>query len=388
MKCIFLYLQGITGLLFLLIASAGCSSPLTEMEVFPDDAPVERIAGSMAPPEASKADYASAESAAPAEPAGRARIYSAVLVIEVDRIDKSREQIIAIADSVGGRIEAIHAGTVTVKVPAGRFFAVLERFEGLGRILDRSIQTWDVGERLADLNSRLTLAEAARERLYRLLEQSKDTEERVAILREIRRLSEEIESLRAGLEILNERVAFSRVTVRLRSRLGDDARALEAIPFGWLKNLDPFSVSLPRLRRSGGLDLGENLAVFESPPEGEAFYAESAAGAVVRLGSTLNEPDGDARFWRDAMLHHLRPLFAEIAPFDLGESMAIPGVRCSIPGTPAYVYEVIALPRRSTLYVVEGLFPAGGDFSLRQAFHGALVEWVDSAGAMNLGELP
>ena len=205
-----------------------------------------------APPEAEMAagpaalKASMADTAAPAsvaEPPARSRIYSASLELEVPRVEETRIRIEELTEEAGGRVEGIHPGGIVVLVPAAELFAVLDGIEALGTVLDRSLEAWDVTDSLADLETRLNLAVEARERLYRLLEQADETEERVAILREIRRLSEQIESYRITLETMRERVAFSRISILLRSSLGDSRAALEAIPFPWMRNLDPFGVT-------------------------------------------------------------------------------------------------------------------------------------------------
>jgi Domain of unknown function (DUF4349) len=310
-----------------------------------------------------------AEASATAEPPARSRIYSASLELEVPRVEETRGSIEELTEEAGGRVEGIHPEGIIVLVPAAELFAVLKRIEALGTVLDRSLEAWDVTDSLADLEIRLNLAVEARERLYRLLEQADETEERVAILREIRRLSEQIESYRISLETMRERIAFSRISILLRSSLGDSREALDAIPFPWMRNLDPFGVSLGRLEGRYRLDPGPKFAVFREPPAGEAFYAESAAGAVIRLGSTRNEPEGDALFWQKSMRFYLAPLYAQVVPFDLQGEEPLYGVSCTIPGNPGYIYDIFALPRKGSLYIAEGLFPLNSEPGLREAFH-------------------
>ena len=86
----------------------------------------------------------------------------------------------------------------------GLFAAVLE----FGDVLFKSAETVDVSEAFSDLSSRLDIAEKARERLYILLGKTDDVDERLKILREIRRLTEEIEQIRLTLTGLSKLVAF------------------------------------------------------------------------------------------------------------------------------------------------------------------------------------
>lgn len=304
----------------------------------------------------------------------RSRIYSASLELEVPRPEPVRDRIASRADELGGRVEAIHSNGIVVLVPAEFFFATVAEFEELGILLDRSIEAWDVSDYIRDLDTRLRLAREARERLYLLLERAAEADERVAILREIRRLTEEIENYQLSLETLAERVAFSRISIALRSSLGSGEERRAAIPFRWIRELDPFAVTIPRL--AGGIEPepGPLYAVFADPPAGDAFYAESADGAIIRFGSVLNEPYGDADFWHQTLLHYLDPLFSDVQVFRLSEGRQLPGLLLSIPGTPAYRYELILFPDGKHLHVAEALFPERSDPALIEAFRSAATE--------------
>ena len=343
-----------------------------EMEVAADEA-------ALAPePEVALSRSAAGESA-PAErpePPGEARskIYSASLELEVARPEPVREGIADRAIELGGRVETIHSDGIVILVPAERFFPAVEEFEALGKLLDRSIEAWDVSDYIRDMETRLRLARDARGRLYALLEASREAEERVAILREIRRLSEEIEGYELTLETLAERVAFSRISITLRSSLGSGDEQRAAIPYPWIRDLDPFAVTLPHL--AGGIDPdpGPLYAIFSDPPTGNAFYAESADGAIIRFGTTLNEPYGEAAFWHQTLLNYLEPLFADVEVFRLAEGKMLPGLRFRIPGSPAYIYEIVVFPDGKDLHVAEALFPERSEPALIEAFRKAATE--------------
>ena len=304
----------------------------------------------------------------------RARIYSASLSLEVTRIETVRNSLGGRALELGGRIEAISSEGIIVLVPAEYFFSYIDEAKAYGVLLDRNITALDVSETLAETETRLKIARESRSRLYELLENSSDAEERLAILREIRRLSETVENLEQQIATMRERIAFSRVAVRLTARMGDRGESRSRIPFVWMRRLDPFGVTLGTLEEKG-IDPGGSFAVFKEPPAGEAFYAESADGAVLRMGSVRNEPAGDGFFWQTAMLNYMAPLYARVTAVNIeGREGSLYGVSCSITGDPGYTYEVFALPGGRNLIVAEGLFPAKGDPGLTGLFHDALKE--------------
>ena len=101
----------------------------------------------------------------------------------------------------------------------------------LGEVANKVIETYDVSDTLRDQETRLRLAERSRERLYQLLERSSDVKERLAILHEIKRLTEEIEQVRLSLELLKNQIALSRITVELIPRQPEGEPRRAGIPF-------------------------------------------------------------------------------------------------------------------------------------------------------------
>jgi hypothetical protein len=122
----------------------------------------------------------------------RARIYSGFCRLVVDEIEQAKQELESLAVGSGGYVEAVNGPVVTLRVPAGRFAEVFAAVQKLGEVANKVIETYDVSDTLRDQETRLRLAERARERLYQLLERSSDVKERLAILREIKRLTEEM----------------------------------------------------------------------------------------------------------------------------------------------------------------------------------------------------
>ena len=238
--------------------------------------------------------------------AGRLRVYSADLVLVVPSVDAARDRIVALVEEAGGYVEYSEAAALVVRVPAARSDDALALIEREGTVRERAISTADVTEQYADLERRLEIARASRARLHELLDQTEDADEQVSILREIRRLSEEIEQLDGSLRSLAQLVAFSRITVRLIPRISVRPVDRPQIPFAWIAGLDPLSRTLGPAVRSLAIDVPDSFAVFE---EGDRLRAESADGVRLRAGGRSNDPAGDAEFWSNALVYHLGPWY-------------------------------------------------------------------------------
>ena len=290
----------------------------------------------------------------------RKRVYSGFLRLSVDSVEKRKEDVFDIAVAFGGYIEQAAENLVIVRLPAGVFEEAMSRLSGIGEVIERSVETQDVTEEYQDLRMRLRISRHARERLYRLLERSDDVQERLRILREIRRLTDEIEEIQQRLDLLEKLVSYSRITVELVPRLAYESSFREMIPFAWIRDLDPVQVSIDTLVKRTSLELPGSYAVFAKE---DAFRAESAEGVRVRLGTVQNVPSGDSLFWQQALAYHLEPFYAETDARTLG------GAECVLftsKDREPFFYLVGVMAVRKQLLVTEVFFPT--EESLEKAY--------------------
>jgi hypothetical protein len=311
-----------------------------------DEMPLAASGAAPAPGE----EGASAGTSVPAEQ-DRKRVYSGYAELLVDDTEEVKTRLTDIAESSGGYVEEILDNTVTLRVPAAEFSVLFAGIKKLGDLLDSYEETVDVTEFYADLQARLTIAEETRDRLYLLLRRTDDVEERIAILREIRRLSEEIERINLTFEVLKEHISFSRITVRLISRLEYEAASEDTIPFPWIDDLHPLYPAAGRFSGSLRGDLPDTFAVFKKD---KYYHAETADGVRLRVSTIPNKPRGDGPFWQEALSFHLAPRFAEVMPREFGE---IRGVLLTSKDPRPYYYVVGVKPDKRKLHVLEIFFP-------------------------------
>ena len=253
----------------------------------------------------------------------RKRIYNGSAGLVVEDPPETRKALEDLAIASGGYVEQSYADYLVLRVPAEQFDSLFKEVLGMGKIRYQQIDTWDVTDRYQDTQARLKTAEETRKRLYVLLERSTDPKERARILREIGRLTEEIESIKQQLQILDSRIAFSRINVELIPRLQEDAFRQE-IPFPWIASLSPLSPVSSKLETSVKLNPGDEYAEFSKE---DAYIAENAYGTNITISSVENSPEGDSAFWRKALLHHLGDYYASATPKDLiFGSKEMPGV--------------------------------------------------------------
>jgi hypothetical protein len=297
----------------------------------------------------------------------RLRVYSAELELAVTSVNTSREHLINMAEEAGGYVESSSMNYVVLRVPAADFESILEKVEAIGTVLSRAVRTADVTEQFSDLERRIDLAERTRERLYDLLDRADETEERVNILREIRRLTEEIERLRGELESLDQLIRFSRIAVSLTARIAQENRSRDAIPFPWIARLDPLGVTTGEASKAIALEAPEDFAVFE---EGKRWLAEAAEGTRLKAGTVPNEPRGDTEFWAVALAYHLADYYRTAERIEHGRFR---GVLFQSKDARAFYYLVAVHAEDDSIIVAETFFPDKEAFERRSGQIGTML---------------
>lgn len=183
---------------------------------------------------------ASQETAGAVPPGSRRlMIYRGRYEILVGNVEDAVERFLSMVLAEGGYLERREDGDVTCRVPAERYFGLLERIEALGRVLSKSLESEDVTRKVMDLEIRLENARESRARLLDLLSRATDTEAILEIERELRRLTDEIEQMEAQLTWLRDQIAFSTIRVVFRAQAPDvrpPSRRRETL-FPWIDRI-------------------------------------------------------------------------------------------------------------------------------------------------------
>jgi hypothetical protein len=279
--------------------------------------------------------------------------------------------VIDLAERLEGYVESSGREHVVIRVPAERFDQAVSEIESYGELRGKAIDATDVTAYVQELERKQQIAEQTRERLYALLEQSENADERVEILREIRRLTEEIERLKAARESVNRLVNFSRITVRLISELAEqEEESRESIPFNWIARLDPLSATVGAAEEPIEIPVGEAFALFS---RGERIAAESAEGTRFRAGAAENDPQGDSTFWATALGHHLSPVYRSAEVIERG---AYRGYLFESKDRRPFFYLVAVRVRDSEILVAEAFFP---NQEARERRLESVLQWLSAA---------
>lgn len=160
--------------------------------------------------------------------ARQALVRTGTVTLEVDDYDAARTSLVATVRGMGGFVgdsdQQLHregnrtwtTGQVVLRVPAERFGDLLSAAKREGTVVSEGTQTRDVGDQLVDLEARLENLRARRDRLRAFYDRANSTEELLAVEERLSSVQGKIERLKAQKRALEEDVAYSTLTVKLR----------------------------------------------------------------------------------------------------------------------------------------------------------------------------
>ena len=157
----------------------------------------------------------------------RAIIRTGTVHVEVDDYESARSTLTSTVEGYGGYVsdsrqdrrkignETWVRGELVLRVPRENFDALVNDTRGLGEVRSVEVNSRDVTDQLVDIEARLDNLRAERDRLRELYDQANTTEDVLAVQRELSDVQGEIERLEARQQSLEDRVAYSTLTVRL-----------------------------------------------------------------------------------------------------------------------------------------------------------------------------
>jgi hypothetical protein len=106
--------------------------------------------------------------------------------------------------------------TITLGVPVQEFEKVLSKLRGLAiKVVDETAAGNDVTDQYVDLQSQLTNLEATRVRIQEFLKDAKTIDEALRINQELANIEGQIEQIKGQINYLNDRSAYSTITLNL-----------------------------------------------------------------------------------------------------------------------------------------------------------------------------
>ena len=149
-------------------------------------------------------------------------IKNATISIETLDVRKVAEQLIAFARATRGYVSDSHESvdglgarsiTMQLRVPAAQFDASMQQIEGLGKILDKQVNTEDIAEEFVDSQARVRNLKSTELRLLDHLSKTGKLSDTLLIENELTRVRQQIEG---RLKFLAHRVAYSTFSITVQ----------------------------------------------------------------------------------------------------------------------------------------------------------------------------
>jgi len=265
-----------------------------------------------------------------------------------DLIDQAKSLVI----EAGGYVEQIREGNASFRVPVKNFHETFKKILALGDVLSKNISANDVTDSYSDIDLKLKIAKASRNRYLELLNQTEDEEEKLSLLKEIGRLNESIEAMENMLKTLSSLADFSRLSLDV---VGIDTASVsgdkpDIFEFRWIHDLSPFA--------RANLENGEKIA-FETPKDmvaldGKKWITESADGVVFYAYRRPNAPAGDSDFWISAIKTRLESGFKSTTVKSVGQYTCL---RWESLSDKPYIYVLGLCAKDKNLDVFEIYYP-------------------------------
>lgn len=203
-------------------------------------------------------------------------VYTANLTLEVPNPRATLNQVQKLVEENKGYIQRSTLETITFRIAPDLFEEILRKLETLGKTINRNVSSVDVTDRYMDVSIRLETAEKSRQRLLDILASAAETKDVLEIERDLRRLTEEIETMKGKLRLLESQVSMATITVNLQSSyVPDPYNPAKETPFQWveltsIKNTFGYVSPNSTLNGGGGLFGGPafELAGENRMPEG------------------------------------------------------------------------------------------------------------------------
>jgi hypothetical protein len=159
----------------------------------------------------------------PSEPDGeqefeRKLIYTASMSMEVDSVEPAKKEAMKITKSFKGYMLNSSNTSLTVRIPAEDLTLALTAFKKLGKVTYENLYGNDVTDSYFDTKIRLENAEKARDRYLELLKEAKNVSEIIRVEKELERINEKVERLKARMKSYDQNINYSRVTLGFQAK--------------------------------------------------------------------------------------------------------------------------------------------------------------------------
>ncbi|MCL2283831.1 MAG: DUF4349 domain-containing protein [Fibromonadales bacterium] len=212
------------------------------------------------------------------------------------------------AAAKGGSVNNRRNGFISLQIPVAHFKEFFDYILTLGKAISKNIYASDITDAYADNAARLRIAENTLERLQELLKVAKTEQEKLSLLKEIQRVSEQIEQRKLEEKELLRKAAFSTIELSVRNEPPKAVPYSKTIrAFEWFRQVP----SMYSFNKPIKLKVPEGF--IETEDSWKKWSAASALNTEFIAFERKNNPQGTPVFWINAMYEHFKTAYtAEI----------------------------------------------------------------------------
>ncbi len=260
-------------------------------------------------------------------------VYTANFVLRVASVQNTAMQVQKIANELGGFIQNATLDSVVFRVEPEKFENAVSLINSLGEVEEKNILSSDVTAEYTDLSLRIEVAQKSQQRLLTLIDRLDKTKDILEAERDIRRLTEEIETLKGKLRVMENQISWSTISVRLREKIHDQSfsyRKQQGPRFMWMNQvgidrvLRPVSPYAPLSGCPLGNPFRLNVDKDSDVPEDfvklmhtrNELIASTSEDYRLRLRKLELRQNADLKFWVMALANELE----DVRGYDLGNA--------------------------------------------------------------------
>ncbi len=244
--------------------------------------------------------------------------YNGSIKLQATNPKEGVDRAVKLVKSVGGYVENLSGTTVTLRVPVAQFRSIFDKLLKFGDVLSRSVSAQDVTDAFTALDLRIRTLEASRDRLISLLARAKRENQKLRLLREIKRLTETIDRMNMQLTAMASLANFSRINLEIVPRLEHWEKPSDetVAAFRFIHRFSPFRRDVAETGKKFELEAPSGMVALDND---YMWIAESADAAVMWSARRINSPQGDTNFWLKAIKERLAPHYGSAESFEAGQ---------------------------------------------------------------------
>jgi hypothetical protein len=137
------------------------------------------------------------------------------LTTDAAAIPSTLDEVIDVAESLGGHLAGRTDTTVKVKIPSRHFREGMTAVEKLADVSRRSVSATDVTAEFKDAQVRLENLRATRKRLEEFLARAQNIQDTLTVEQQLERVALEIDTIQGRLRVLQDQTAYSVLSVAI-----------------------------------------------------------------------------------------------------------------------------------------------------------------------------